>query len=172
MHTLFHGLGFSNVRLGLQSTQSNITFSHQHILQRLLIPLAIPSSGLHTQIRTSSMTSTRIVELAAQIQENTTRVDDYLRRKHLASPSFDVDGPVDFQIEDGEIQRAREKALDSSLELHQLLLGPAMCLRPVVNVQTLQAPRSPVDTVFTAVEWCKPTSNLQIRHPLPRSHPR
>ena len=118
------------------------------------------------------MASTRIVELAAQIQENTTKVDEYLRKKSLPSPSFDEDGPVDFQIEDEEIQTAREKALDSSLELHQLLLGLAMCLRPVVSIQTPQALKPPTDKVCTAVEWRKPTGNLQIRHRLPRPHPR
>ena len=85
------------------------------------------------------MASTRIAELAAQIQENTAKVDQYLQSKGLPSPSFDVDGPVDFKIDDEEIQKARETALDSSLELHQLLLGPAMCLRPVVSIQTPQA---------------------------------
>ena len=79
------------------------------------------------------MASTRIAQLAAQIQENTAKVDQYLQIKGLPSPSFDADGPVDFKIEDEEIQKARETALDSSLELHQLLLGPAMCLRPVVS---------------------------------------
>lgn len=87
------------------------------------------------------MASTRIADLAAQIQENTAKVDQYLREKSLPSPSFDVDGPVDFNIEDEDIQEAREKALESSLELHQLLLGPAMCLRPVVCIQKLQASR-------------------------------
>lgn len=118
------------------------------------------------------MVSPRIIELAVQIQENTAKVDEYLRNKGLPSPSFDEDGPVDFQIEDGEIQIAREKALDSSLELHQLLLGPAMCLRPVVSIQTPQALRSPTDEVSTAVEWREPTGHLQIRHRLSRPHPR
>lgn len=85
------------------------------------------------------MASTRIADLAAQIQDNTAKVDQYLQEKSLPSPSFDVDGPVDFNIEDEDIQEAREKALESSLELHQLLLGPAMCLRPVVRIQKLQA---------------------------------
>lgn len=82
------------------------------------------------------MRSTRIADLAAQIQENTTKVDKYLRSKGLPSPSFDEDGPVDFGIEDEDVQNARETALDASLELHQLLLGPAMCLRPVVSIPT------------------------------------
>ena len=80
------------------------------------------------------MAYTRIAYLAAQIQDNTVKVDHYLQSKNLPSPSFHVDGPVDFQIEDGEIQKARETALDASLELHQLLLGPTMCIRPVVSI--------------------------------------
>lgn len=83
--------------------------------------------------------SSRIAELAAQIHENTARVDQYLQSRSLPSPSFHEDGPVDFGIEDEEVQKARETALDSSLELHQLLLGPAMCLRPVLNGVSLQA---------------------------------
>ena len=78
------------------------------------------------------MAPTRIAELAASIEENIARVDDYLQCKHLPSPSFDEDGPVDFGIESEEIQKACEVARESSIELHDLLLGPEMCLRPVV----------------------------------------
>lgn len=85
------------------------------------------------------MASTKIAELAAQIQENTAKVDRYLQSRELPSPSFHEDGPVDFNIEDEKVQEAREIALDSSLELHQLLLGPALCLRPVLNGVSLQA---------------------------------
>ena len=80
------------------------------------------------------MTSTRINELAVRIQENTFKVDDYMSRKGLPSPSFDEDGPVDFKINSPEIEEARMIAIDSTLELHQLLLGPALCLRPVVSM--------------------------------------
>ena len=79
------------------------------------------------------MDPTRITELAAEIQENMAKVDQYFQRNGLPTPSFGEDGPVDFQIGSGEIQTAREKAIDSSLELHQLLLGPALLLRPVVR---------------------------------------
>ena len=80
------------------------------------------------------MTSTRINELAVTIQENTFKVDDYMSRKGLRSPSFEEDGPVDFKINSPEIEEARMIAIDSTLELHQLLLGPALCLRPVVSI--------------------------------------
>lgn len=87
------------------------------------------------------MASTRIAELAASIQENTRNVDEYLQRKGLPSPSFDEDGPVDFKIDDEDIQKAREVALESSLELHELLLGPALLLRPVVHLHLRKSDR-------------------------------
>ena len=80
------------------------------------------------------MTSTRIAELALRIQENTSKVDDYMRQNGLPSPTFDEDGPVDFNIQSSEIEEARVEVIDSTLELHQLLLGPAQCLRPVVRM--------------------------------------
>ncbi|KAL6715395.1 hypothetical protein ACLMJK_006356 [Lecanora helva] len=88
------------------------------------------------------MSSSRISQLAAQILENTGKVDSYLHDQGLPSPSFDEDGPVDFRIQSKEVQKAREIALDASLELHNLLLGPALCLRPVpvkLNGVSLQA---------------------------------
>lgn len=78
------------------------------------------------------MASTKITELAALIHESTAKVDDYLQNKGIPSPSFAEDGPVDFGIECEDIRKARETALEASLELHHLLLGPALCLRPVV----------------------------------------
>ncbi|KAL8710084.1 MAG: hypothetical protein Q9225_007362 [Loekoesia sp. 1 TL-2023] len=87
----------------------------------------------------STSSQSKIVQLAKQILENTSRLDEYLQQKNLPSPSFDEDGPVDFGIESEEIEKAREVALDSSLELYNLLLGPALCLRPVLNGVSLQA---------------------------------
>ena len=78
------------------------------------------------------MLSTKIVELAALVQTNTAKLDGYLQEHSLPSPSFDEDGPVDLSIESDEIQKARVMAMEASLELYDLLLGPALCLRPVV----------------------------------------
>lgn len=85
------------------------------------------------------MALTRIAELAATVQENTVKVDEYLHCKGLPSPSFDEDGPVDLGIEDEEVKKALEVALESSLELHNLLLGPALILRPVVRLHPEKA---------------------------------
>ncbi|KAL9119188.1 MAG: hypothetical protein Q9187_004259 [Circinaria calcarea] len=84
------------------------------------------------------MSSSRITELAALVQASTAKVDGYLRERHLPFPSFDEDGPVDLKIESDEIQKARTTAMEASLELYDLLLGPSMCLRPVLNGTSLQ----------------------------------
>ena len=78
------------------------------------------------------MSSSMITELTTIVQANTAKVDGYLQERGLPFPSFDVDGPVDFKIETDEIQEARNAAMEASLELYDLLLGPSMCLRPVV----------------------------------------
>ena len=79
------------------------------------------------------MSSSRITELATLVQINTAKVDNYLREHHLPFPSFNEDGPVEFRIESDDIENARTAAMEASLELHDLLLGPSMCLRPVVR---------------------------------------
>lgn len=78
------------------------------------------------------MTPTRIAELALalRIQEKTFKVDDYMRQNGLPSPTFDEDGPGNFNTQSREIEEARVIATDSPLKLHQLLLGLALCLRP------------------------------------------
>lgn len=79
------------------------------------------------------MADNRIVQLAREIINNTTKVDAHLNGKGLPSPSFHEDGPVDFGIQSEEISRARENAVDASLELHNLLLGPSLTVRPYVT---------------------------------------
>ncbi|KAI9686629.1 MAG: hypothetical protein M1822_003640 [Bathelium mastoideum] len=85
------------------------------------------------------MSTTRIAELSDLIQTNTAKVDNWLKERRLPTPSFDKDGPVDFGIDAPEIQQARMIVMESSLELHDLLLGPSMLLRPVLNGSALQA---------------------------------
>ncbi|PYI04432.1 S-adenosyl-L-methionine-dependent methyltransferase [Aspergillus sclerotiicarbonarius CBS 121057] len=83
--------------------------------------------------------TSKMTELAARISENTAKVDAYLRSQGLPSPSFHEDGPVDFGIEDEEIQKAQEEAIHSSMELQRLLQGPKQFYRPVPNILSLQA---------------------------------
>ncbi|KAK6613295.1 hypothetical protein ACHAPC_006483 [Botrytis cinerea] len=80
----------------------------------------------------------RLSELAAQIQASTCTVDKYLKDHNLPAPSFHEDGPVDFGL-NKEAQKALEAAKTSSLELFDLLQGPAVALRPTYNGVGLQA---------------------------------
>jgi hypothetical protein len=98
------------------------------------------------------MSSSRIAILAAKIYENTVVVDDYLSSKGLPSPSFDERGPLDLGIEAEEVRKASEVARESSLELHDLLLGPALCLRPLVTF-CLDFQSNNALTNMIAVQW-------------------
>ena len=76
----------------------------------------------------------RIIELAKQILANTNEVDGYLSCNNLPQPSFNVDGPVDFGIKSAEVEVSRLSAIESTMELQDLLLGPTMLLRPTVCI--------------------------------------
>ena len=78
---------------------------------------------------------TRIAELAAIILDNTAQVDEYLRNKGLPTPSFSVDAPasVPIPLEATEIEAARRRAIEASLELSDLLQGSTALLRPQVR---------------------------------------
>lgn len=74
----------------------------------------------------------RIVELAKQILANAEKVDDHLKSNNLPQPSFDIDGPLEMELASKEAEAARISAIEGTMELQDLLLGPKMLLRPVV----------------------------------------
>ncbi|RAK70971.1 S-adenosyl-L-methionine-dependent methyltransferase [Aspergillus fijiensis CBS 313.89] len=84
------------------------------------------------------MNPSRIVELATRIQGLTKEIDSHLRENNLPAPSFEENGPVELGLS-GHMLSAREEVLSSTLELHDLFLGPSNCLRPVLNGVSLQA---------------------------------
>ena len=97
-----------------------------------------------------------------------------MRHNGLPSPIFDENGSVHFRIESRAIEEARVIAIDSTPELHQLLLGPALCFRPVVRM--VQEPAHFLCSSLPLmhllkVEWYKSTSHLQIRHRIQRPCP-
>ena len=111
------------------------------------------------------MSSSRITELATLVQINTAKVDGYLREHNLPFPSFDEDGPVDFKLQSEEIQDARTAAMEASLELHDLLLGPSMCLRPVVCDLGDYSFFGALLICSSLAERDELADNLQIRYP-------
>jgi len=74
--------------------------------------------------------TSRISELAAIIAENTAIVDEYLASNGLPTPSFEVDGPEVVPIPPQELNvlAAQDKAIGSTLELHELMKGPTEML--------------------------------------------
>ena len=87
--------------------------------------------------------ASRILELATQIMNNTTIVNDYLIASDHPQPSFDVDGPTNLALKSTEAEEARMTCIGASIELQDLMQGPIACLRPAVNrPQDQHAPKS------------------------------
>ncbi|KAF7930035.1 hypothetical protein BELL_0651g00040 [Botrytis elliptica] len=76
--------------------------------------------------------ATRIAELAATIQRNTSKVDEYLTSNNIPSPSFDVSCPFRLSLPP-DIQASRNAILEASDELTALMLGPVESLIPPPN---------------------------------------
>ncbi|KAL4902137.1 hypothetical protein BDW74DRAFT_186935 [Aspergillus multicolor] len=80
----------------------------------------------------------RIVELAALIQRRTADISAYLTENNLPQPSFEESAAHQQLNITGVIGDARDDVLNATLELHDLILGPAMALRPMLNGVSLQ----------------------------------
>ncbi|MCJ1311798.1 hypothetical protein MMC25_005471 [Agyrium rufum] len=71
----------------------------------------------------SSSNSSRLVQLASIISENTNKVDEYLTTNKLPKPSFEIDSPVQLTLPK-DIQSARDAVINANMELSELLMGP------------------------------------------------
>lgn len=67
-----------------------------------------------------------IAELAASIFENTIKVNEYMTRNDIVIPSLDLGSPISWNIplEATDILAARKAAIEATVELQTLLLGP------------------------------------------------
>ena len=77
--------------------------------------------------------ASRILELATQILETTTVVNDHLTATGHRQPSFDIDGPTNLTLSSNDAENARIACIGASIELQDLMQGPIACLRPAVN---------------------------------------
>ena len=119
----------------------------------------------------------RLLELTDQLAVKVKQVDKYLQSNNLPEPSFDIHGPLDMEIQSADVEAARIAAIEASMELQDLLLGPTMLLRPVVcPLPTLLALRDSTEKLTIqctpAVQCNKSTSHLQIRHRCKGAHAR
>jgi len=88
-----------------------------------------------------SLDNQSIESLCEDILRNTRKVANYLRTNGLPFPSFSIDAPNGSGIrpEETEIQQARLKVIDDTLQLRNLMLGPRDYLQStMVNVQGSQ----------------------------------
>ena len=79
------------------------------------------------------MTTTKSLKTLAQATlDNASKIEDYLQENQQPLPSFDEHYPPELPLS-SEMQNVRTAAVDACLELHDLLVGPAMLLRPTVR---------------------------------------
>ena len=98
---------------GICSTQIETCFvcEQPHLLS-FLYNIKSSSHLYHLSGTTSRDDITRIAELVLRINENTFKVNEYIRPNGLPSPTFDEDGPVDFIIQSSELEEARLIAIE------------------------------------------------------------
>ncbi|KAF4953248.1 hypothetical protein FSARC_12442 [Fusarium sarcochroum] len=79
--------------------------------------------------------SSRLELLVHDLNEHTATLTEYLRAKGLPEPSFERDAPIMYLPPQGpeEVQIAKEKLLDSALQIFQLVSGPGEYLQNVVT---------------------------------------
>ncbi|KAJ5035134.1 uncharacterized protein L3040_008393 [Drepanopeziza brunnea f. sp. 'multigermtubi'] len=76
-----------------------------------------------------SSSSSQLVELAATIARETAKLDAYMQASGLPTPSFDVNGPLNFPRLNDEMQKAREEVIKAAKELGDLMTGPTETVR-------------------------------------------
>jgi hypothetical protein len=67
--------------------------------------------------------TSRIVELASEIQTQTAKIDSYLSSQGLPSPSWDLDTPPSIVLSDAA-RAAQDALLEAMEELKALIQGP------------------------------------------------
>ena len=77
--------------------------------------------------------SSDLTKLMTSLSANVERVVQHMHSNNIPEPSFDVDGPQELHFQSEEMEAARISAIETSIEIQDLLLGPTMLLRPIVS---------------------------------------
>lgn len=85
----------------------------------------------HPPNMASSNTTSRIVELAAQINSSVTELQERLSAQSALTPSFDEDNPENLPA---NVVHLRDTVLDATADLHELLLNPLFLLFKFASV--------------------------------------
>lgn len=79
------------------------------------------------------MSSARLTDLARTILQQTSLIENHFNANNFPLPSFDEHSQPELSLPSPELQQARQEAVEAAVELQDLLMGPAMQLRPVLN---------------------------------------
>lgn len=81
------------------------------------------------------MSPSRILQLAQIIVSQTSVIDQHIQHNNLAEPSFKPGSPVEpIQDTTPKIEEAKNKAVEATIELRQLLEGPMNLLLPEASL--------------------------------------
>ena len=106
-------------------SQVGMTNGHKH-----KAPITNGVAVINNELSKPTATSpSRLMELAQTITKETEKLDKYLKESGCSMPSFDVDAPMDFPSLPEEIQRVRQKVVESTKELGDLVVGPTEVIR-------------------------------------------
>ena len=111
----------------------------------------------------------KLVQLAKQLLSEVNDLDAHMQSHNMAQPTFDVDGPLDFNLQSTSADASRLSAIECAIELHDLLLGPTMILRPVVrfeNTSYVTYPDTELPLTAAIVEFKYNATSLQAIHKL------
>ena len=81
------------------------------------------------------MAASRVVQLAEAVLKNAKEFVSYLVEHNLPTPSFDADGPANFNAL--PVEQARVDAIEAARELADLLQGPVGFVRPLVRLSII-----------------------------------
>jgi hypothetical protein len=93
----------------------------------LLPPLLFTSITMAS----SNDTTPRIIELAAQISDSVTKLQEKLSAQGASTPSFAENGP---ELLPSEVSSLKDAVLDATAELHEILLDPLLLLFKFASV--------------------------------------
>ena len=78
------------------------------------------------------MSSTSLTDLAHTLLKNASELEAYFNATNQPAPTFNEHYPPELPLSE-DMQSVRSLIVDTCLELHDLVVGPAMLLRPTVR---------------------------------------
>ncbi|KAG0650142.1 Chlorophenol O-methyltransferase [Hyphodiscus hymeniophilus] len=105
------------------------TASEENVAKANMIPQTETTAHMIAKSQKMKPSTTSMVELAAIITRETTKLEKYLEVNGIPVPGFDVDSPANFPKLPEDMKKAREEIVRASKELGDLVTGPTESVR-------------------------------------------